>query len=232
MKISLISYTHNAEDILIFSKRTRLNMDAESFKNLSILSEEERNKDLQHVFNTITSSWEFVDYIFLIEGVTRAFTHQLVRHRVGFSFAQQSQRTVGMSGFSYSGFGKAENSSTYHKAMENIAESYQKMIDEGVAVEDARGILPTNIHTNILVKTNLRSLSGMFSERLCIRTQKEFREVCKEMKSLVKSVHPWIPEEALSVYCIKNKRCFFPRFEGCKIKNENNFTKEFVEEIL
>jgi flavin-dependent thymidylate synthase len=232
MKISLISYTPNADEILIFSKRTRLNMGAEDFKKVSELSEKEKEKELGHVFTTVTSSWEFVDYIFLIEGVTRAFTHQLVRHRVGFSFAQQSQRTVDMSGFQYSSFGKAKDNETYHRTMQVIMDNYLTMIKDGVSVEDARGVLPTNIHTNILVKTNLRSLSNLFSERLCIRTQKEFRMVCKEMKRLVKEVHPWIPEEALSVYCIKNKMCFFPRFTGCKLKNENNFTKEAAEELL
>ena len=62
----------------------------------------------------------------------------------------------------------------------------------GVAIEDARGILPTNICTNIMVKHNLRSLSDMLASRASHRTQDEYRKVCDAMYDACVEKWPWI----------------------------------------
>jgi thymidylate synthase ThyX len=83
VNVTLINYTPDALETLIFTKNTRLRMSATGLDEIREWPEEKKAKELEYMKNTIQSSWEFVDYVFLISDVTRAFTHQLVRHRVG-----------------------------------------------------------------------------------------------------------------------------------------------------
>ena len=212
--ITIIDYTKNARELLIFSKSTRLNMSANNFGDILAFPDSDKNKELEYVFGTIKSSLEFVDYTIMIEGVTRAFTHQLVRHRVGVSFAQQSMRTVDASDFEYLATGGCKGNEIYQSTMEIISEAYKSLIEQGIKPEDARGLLPTNILTNILMKINLRSLSDMMSSRLCNRAQGEFRNVMEEIKNKIIEIHPWT-SSLLQCYCETNKKCFYKNGKGC-----------------
>lgn len=227
MKVSLINYTPNADRLLVFSRHTRLDMTPDSFDEVMKMSQEQIDKELSAVFGTIASSWEFVNYVFLITDVTRAFTHQFVRHRHG-SYAQQSMRTVNMSEvFDYVSTGKCKDDSeisiAYAKGMQDIKDSYIAMIKKGAKVEDARGILPTNITTNIMAMFNLRSLSEIIGERQCIRVQGEFREVVDKMKQEVVAVHPWT-EEVFEPTCVRTGFCHFFNFNDCPMKT-NGYIK-------
>lgn len=195
MKVTLIDYNQNAVDKLIFCKNTRLEMSALLLEDVANMSEEKKAEELNYISNTIKSSWEFLDYTFMIEGVTRAFTHQFVRNRQG-SYAQQTMRILNVSGFTYS-TGDTINSSIINKAlyegaMGTIQKAYDELIANGASIEDARGILPTNIHTNIVVKYNLRTLSEILASRSSPRTQGEFREVIDLMYEELIKVHPWL----------------------------------------
>src|SRR5574343_848502 len=107
MKIQLIDhtgkgkYSRYAAELLIFTKSTRLKMCPDLFTGIQSMSDDEINAELDYMVKTIASSWEFIDYTFLIEGVTRAFTHQFVRTRNG-SYAQQTMRILDVAGFSWS----------------------------------------------------------------------------------------------------------------------------------
>jgi flavin-dependent thymidylate synthase len=224
MKVSLVSYTPNALDLLLFTKHTRLSLSPDGLTEVMAWPQEKKDEQLAYMMNTIKSSFEFVDYVFTIEDVTRAFTHQLVRHRVGTSFAQQSQRTVDMSNFKYvtpDAFLTPENQTldeqfSYH--MRGISCGYEDLIRDGAAPEDARGILPTNICTNIVFKANLRTLSQMCSERLCVKAQGEFQKVMREIRNRVTEVHSWA-EPLLRVHCAQTGVCCFPSVTNCKIKD-------------
>ena len=192
MKIKLISYTPDAAKLLVFTKRTRLSMTAENFAALDKLTESEILDELAYMADTIPSSWEFVNYVFAIEGVSRAFTHQFVRTRTG-SFAQQSMRVTSMDDFDYV-IGpslKDGAAADYHACMAMISEYYDVILEQGGAIEDARGILPTNICTNIVAQFNLRTLSDMVKSRSGGRTQGEYRDVVKLMADAILDVHPW-----------------------------------------
>ena len=221
MKVSLLNSTPFALETLLLTKSTRLKMSSSSLEEVIAWPEEKKRSELKYMLGTIQSSWEFVDFVFLIEDVSRAFTHQLVRHRVGTSFAQQSQRTVDMSGFNYvvpDGIDNYEKSTIYDDAMEEINRSYQKLINLGAKPEDARGVLPTNICTNIIFKANLRTLHGMCGERLCVKAQGEFQQVVKEMRDQVLRIHSWA-EPMLRVHCAFTGVCCFPNVTNCKIKD-------------
>jgi flavin-dependent thymidylate synthase len=193
MKVQLISYTDDAVNLLLFTKNTRLMNDDDAYAQIAEWPQEKKQEELDYMLQTIRSSWEFIDYTFNIRDVSRGFTHQFVRTRQA-SYAQQSQRTVDMSGFGYYTPTRiAENEvakALYDEAMRMINDSYQAL-REIVPAEDARGILPTNIHTNIVAKFNLRTLSEMAKSRLSPRAQGEYQEVFKLMVSEVVAVHPW-----------------------------------------
>ena len=196
MKVELINATSDAVNLLLFTKNTRLMNDDDSYSKIVDWSDEKKQSELDYMLNTIRSSWEFIDYTFDVREVSRGFTHQFVRTRQA-SYAQQSQRTVDMGGFSYytpDRFYEPENEHQkliYDQAMETINMHYQQLRELGIPAEDARGILPTNIHTNIVAKFNLRTLSEMAKSRLSPRAQGEYQEVFKLMVKEVVKIHPW-----------------------------------------
>lgn len=204
MKVELIDYTGKgmgigtaasyAATLLIFTKNTRLEMSAGLFDEIASWPEDKRTAELAYIANSIRSSWEMVDYTFLISGVTRAFTHQLVRTRTA-SYAQQAQRVVDMSEFealrpaTFDEFGVGD---AWDTAMTVIAASYREAAAAGVPKQDCRGLLPTNILTNIMMKCNLRTLADIVGKRENLRAQGEFADVVRGMKAAALEVHPWI----------------------------------------
>ncbi len=203
MKITLIDYTVNAIEKLLYTKSTRLTQGENTRDQINNLSPEEKQTQLGYVAKTVPSSWEFVTYTFEILGVTRAFTHQLVRTRTG-SYAQQAQRVNKMEKFGYeTGPSISEHQALrteYNLCMNMIQHSYDWLIEHGASVEDARGVLPTNIHTNIVAQFNLRALSDLVRKRWTARVQSEYRSVIVGMVEAVLAVHPWagqflIPEK-------------------------------------
>ena len=202
MEVRLIDYTghghsdpaRHAANVLLFTKQTRLNMTAGLMEDIASWPEDKVNEELAYMANTIPSSWEFVEYKFLINGVTRGFTHQFVRTRTG-SYAQQTMRVLDVSGWGY-GTGPTietdeDRKQRYDDAMHTIAEAYDELVADGAAIEDARGILPTNILTNIVAKFDLRTISDTARKRASTRTQGEYRLVMDAMKSEIIRVHPW-----------------------------------------
>jgi len=229
LDVKLIQWTPNAEELLMFTKDTRLLSGPDDYIKKFELKGEERQKEFAKVFSSISSPLEFVDYIFLITNVTRAFTHQLVRHRVGVAFAQQAQRVVDMSGFSYmtpdsfldhdpkDGYNMLNH--VYELTMEHIQEGYEELINLGARAQDARGVLPTNVHTNILFKVNLRAMLEMAHIRLCVRAQGEFQQVALKIREEASRVHPWVADR-MGPLCISKGICAFPVFDRCPIKAE------------
>jgi flavin-dependent thymidylate synthase len=194
MKVKLINSTSDAVNLLLFTKNTRLMNDEDAYDKVSKWDDEKKQAELDYMLQTIRSSWEFIDYTFDIRDVSRGFTHQFVRTRQA-SYAQQSQRTVDMVGFTYytpERIYKDETANViYDDAMRMINEKYQELRSLGIPAEDARGVLPTNIHTNIVAKFNLRTLSEMAKSRLSPRAQGEYQNVFKLMVKEVVRVHPW-----------------------------------------
>ncbi len=194
MKVKLINATSDAVNLLLFTKNTRLMNDEDAYEKVSQWDDEKKQAELDYMLQTIRSSWEFIDYTFDIRDVTRGFTHQFVRTRQG-SYAQQSQRTVDMQGFGYYTPPRISANEharlIYNTAMQVINDQYQALRSLDIPAEDARGILPTNIHTNIVAKFNLRTLSEMAKSRLSPRAQGEYQEVFKLMVDEVVKEHSW-----------------------------------------
>jgi len=201
MQVNLIDYTglcspdpYYAAKLLIYTKSTRLTQGEDTKAVIDAMGAEAIETELSYIANTIRSSWEFVDYTFQIQGVSRAFTHQFVRTRTG-SYAQQSMRSLDMGSFDYVTGPSIEESPDlcqfYSDGMEFINELYSFLIEQGAQVEDARGVLPTNICTSIIVKFNLRTIADLCGKRENPRAQNEYTKVFKGMMDEVLRVHPW-----------------------------------------
>jgi thymidylate synthase (FAD) len=136
---------------------------------------------------------EHVNFTFGIEGVSRALTHQLVRHRIA-SYSQQSQRYVKMEQVPVvippQIAQNTETLSIFNQVITEITAAYQKLLVAGVPAEDARFILPNACETKIVVTMNARSLMHFFEIRTCRRAQWEIRRLALEMRRLVREVAP------------------------------------------
>lgn len=223
MKVTLIQHDPDALEILLFTKQTRLKMSPDGLEAIKAWPMEKKLEQLEYMRNTIQSSWEFASYTFAIEDVTRAFTHQFVRHRHN-SYAQQAQRAVDMTGFkTVKPDSVAANpipDAYWDEAMEEIEMAYKSLVANGIPAQDARGVLPTNVCTNIVFKANLRSLHDMMLKRLCVKAQGEAQDVFREIRAAVVAVHPWA-DKFLRVYCATTGTCCFPTYptKDCPVKS-------------
>lgn len=157
-----------------------------------------------------TSVTEFCDFTFHIEGVSRALSHQLVRHRMA-SYAQRSQRYCGENNFEYvippSIKNNVEACYKYQRFMADCASVYADLQKYGIPNEDARMVLPNACETCIEVKMNLRALMNFMNERLCTCAQWEIRQLALAMKKAIVEKYPEL-EPYLVPKCEKNGKEF------------------------
>ena len=152
---------------------------------------------------------EHVSFTFAVEGVSRALTHQLVRHRIA-SYSQQSQRYVDGSNFNYilppSIAALPEARERFEHCMELIAVSYRDikaMLEQAghdKAREDARFLLPQAAETRMVLSMNCRSLLNFFEHRCCSRAQWEIQALARDMLKECREVLP-------AVFAAAGARC-------------------------
>ena len=149
---------------------------------------------------------------------SRAFTHQLVRHRLA-SYTQRSQRYCDEKNFNnYIPQSILKNEKAleiFNSLLSNIESVYTDLQKLGISNEDARYILPNSCMSTIICTVNLRELLHMFQERLCYRAQDEirdaFEEVLKELKlkqvELYEILLPYIGPSCIKGPCREEKPC-------------------------
>lgn len=135
---------------------------------------------------------EHVTLTYGVEGISRAASHQLVRHRIA-SYSQQSQRYVAAD-FGYVTPPTVASSPAMRKEYDRHVAAcsalYGKMMKAGIPAEDARFILPNATETKILVTMNARELHHFFALRTCRRAQWEIREMALRMLAIAKNEAP------------------------------------------
>lgn len=146
------------------------------------------------------STLEHASYTFAIDGVSRALTHQLVRHRLA-SFNQQSQRYVkfadGLETIKPASIAESDEANRlFDDMVAKTIETYQAFLELGIPAEDARYILPNAAETKIVVTMNIRELLHFFSLRCCNRAQWEIRDLAWRMLDLVRPTAPFIFADA------------------------------------
>jgi len=213
--VSLLTYTPEAERVVATAARLcYADVDCQT------LTERSNPKDDRQMIDKVLrighhGVLEHAVFSFTAEGISRALTHQLVRHRLA-SFAQQSQRYVVFDGgFAYetppSIAAQPELASRYNDEMQRIAALYADLRQSGIAAEDARFILPNASHSRLIMTMNARELRHFFRLRCCRRAQWEIRklaigilvEVLKVAPALFKDAGPGClagtcPEGAMS----------------------------------
>jgi flavin-dependent thymidylate synthase len=168
---------------------------------------------------------EFIDVHLFFEGVTRAFTHQLVRQRVGASYVQESLRFAVKDNAVIEtrmppSIAKLKNDDpkrvTWLDAVAKVSWAYNALIADGIPAEDARGLLPTNITTRVHYKTTLRGLAQHSEVRLCSQAQYEWKEVWRGIINAILAYGPeeerWQQREITKLFrpiCYRTGKCEF-----------------------
>jgi len=194
MEVELIAYTPEPDRVCAAAARlTHSKLAGE--KLVEQMSEEEISRLLRNVLKEgHTSVIEHASFTFSISGISRACSHQLVRHRIA-SYSQQSQRYVKPSETFVLPPKVEENKEAkriFEEALQKCSETYQRLIDFGIPKEDARYIMPNATKTNIIVTMNARSLINFLSLRLEKDAQWEIRGLAKKMLEEAYRVAPAI----------------------------------------
>ena len=192
MIVKLLAYTRDADEVCAAAGRSCYSEEPAH----DLLGTGDAEKSLSRIVGMGHHSViEHASFTFSVEGVSRALTHQLVRHRIA-SFSQQSQRYVSLNEPTYvvpiTVSGDPDREKVYKDTMDTIWNAYGRLMELGVPPEDARYLLPNGCTTNITITMNARELLHFFSLRCCNRAQWEIRMMADEMLRLCREVSPTI----------------------------------------
>jgi flavin-dependent thymidylate synthase len=171
----------------------------EVVRDLATVTDAERLEYLEQITKTkLKAPFEFVKFHFLIEGVTRSFTHQLVRQRTAV-YAQESLRFAVKEDMPVAlppsipaddpdSDKIAGTTAIWYDAIEHIQSAYNHLINSGIPAEDARGLLPHNVLTRVHYSTDLRALLDHAGNRLCTQAQFEWRIVFSKIAKAIRGL--------------------------------------------
>lgn len=232
MKVKIIAHTPNPESVVASAAKlcySKVGVD-EIQENLT----EDGIEKFVSMLSTIGhhSPLEHCTFTFAVEGISRACSHQLVRHRIA-SYSQQSQRYVKLDKFDYIIPTAIENNEfakdIFLNAMEQDQKAYNGIVEElmneyiassgytlasipkneynkleKLAIEDARYVFPNACETKIVFTMNVRTLMNFFTHRCCDRAQWEIRDLANEMLIQVKEIAPTLFKKA-GASCVRGK---------------------------
>lgn len=209
MKVTLLNFTPDPEKTVVLAAKL-----CYSDSNISQVEEKIKAESYEKFLGKILkmghlSVLEHASFTFGIEGISRAASHQLVRHRLA-SYSQQSQRYVRFKEPEFVIPSTVKGNAPIAKKFSDTAKSlyafYHEMLEAGIPAEDARYILPNAAETKIIVTMNARELLHFFGLRTCERAQWEIRDMAKKMLSLAKKEAPAIFGKA-GPGCVSTGKC-------------------------
>lgn len=193
MRIQLLTHTPEPEQTV--AAAARLCYSDASIDQLVEKSRVDRAPFLRKILGLgHLSVLEHAAFTFGIEGISRACSHQLVRHRIA-SYSQQSQRYVAQKErfeavTPPSLAQKPELRERYDALLQQIHDTYQAFLGAGIPAEDARFVLPNAAATKLVMTMNARELRHFFELRCCRRAQWEIRAMAVEMLRLCRKAAP------------------------------------------
>jgi thymidylate synthase (FAD) len=236
LKVILLEHTPNPEAVVAMAAKLCYSpSDIESLKEKTAAKDQrqfvEKLMEIGHM-----SPIEHASFTFAVEGISRACSHQLVRHRLA-SYSQQSQRYVSEeAGFDFiipPSIKKDGELARYfrdfmNKAQEAYSHIVSRLNEKGLkgeeANQDARFILPNACETKIIISMNARELLHFFKQRCCNRAQWEIRSMAINMLRLVSRTAPAIFRNA-GPGCLKGK-CPEGDYTCGKMKEVREFFKK------
>ena len=219
LEVSLIGMPSNLLDVIYTACRTCYS--ADSPLNIYDCENAQDEEKMLKLINRVISSGhystiEHIQVSFAISNISRACSHQLVRHR-HMSFSQKSQRYVKEKGqFEYLVPDTIEKNpelkQEFDDFMAQISEFYLRLTEAGIPAEDARAVLPNATSTSMVASLNLRELIHLANLRLCTRAQKEIRILVKRMCDELVKEEPWlkaylVPKCERLGFCDEDKSC-------------------------
>ncbi len=146
---------------------------------------------------------------FIFTGVSRSFTHELIRHRAGFGYSQLSQRYVDESVADFVIPACIAEDKELHEvwlsAVEHAQEAYVKLVEgltrkfadvqdktlrRKLARQAARSVLPNATETKIFVTANARALRHFVELRASEHAETEIRMVASKVLEILKREAP------------------------------------------
>lgn len=256
MNVTLLSHTPDPEKVA--ATAAKLCYSSSGINDLQDLLTPEKTESFIDMLVSIghESVMEHASFTFGIEGISRACSHQLVRHRIA-SYSQKSQRYVNENQFEFVTPPEIESlpeaKEEFDRVMDEITQSYAKIADmltekhkaefisEGMdeksaaskarklANEDARFLLPNACETKIIVTMNVRSLFNFFRHRCCNRAQWEIRAVANEMLRLCLEVAPNIFKYA-GPSCVAEGKCPEGKMSCGRMKEVRQYFDSFKKQ--
>ncbi len=193
--------THTSEPEMTVAAAARLCYSDASIARLMERGRGDQSAFLQKILSLgHLSVLEHAAFTFGIEGISRACSHQLVRHRIA-SFSQQSQRYVShKERFAAvtppTIAARPDLSARFEALLGEMHKTYGELLEAGIPAEDARFVLPSAAQTKIVVTMNARELRHFFALRCCRRAQWEIRDMAVEMLRTARSAAPLLFADA------------------------------------
>jgi len=214
LKVKLLNFT--PKPIETMAMAAKLCYSASKIEDLEekISSSDQENFVEMLIKTKHLSPIEHISFTFGIEGISRACSHQLVRHRLA-SYSQQSQRYVKADNFDYiipPSIKEAGLTEEFEKDMMFLQKRYffynENLGNKGEkSNQDARFILPNAAETKLIFTMNARELLHFFAERTCNRAQWEIRTMAKKMLNLSYLIAPNIFKYA-GPSCVAAGKCY------------------------
>ena len=216
MKVTLVNYAQQGEKLVELSAAICVGkLDNPTEKGMLSAINSGHDSVLDH----LPLTW-------VIENVSRALTHQLIRHRIA-SYSQLSQRYAKVNTQGEKWFitpmsittnrinGEYILDKKYQELMVHIAKVYNELCEAGIPNEDARMVLPNACFTSIIVSMNARAFSEAATLRTCNRAQWEIRQMFRLMRDSIKNVYPHVWEKCFpnctkKCGCLEAKPCGNP----------------------
>jgi len=187
MEVTLLSITPDAELLIEQAARTCYNS-INKITNDSHINFIQRLVKMGH-----ESVLEHASATFRIKGISRACSHQLVRHRIA-SYSQRSQRYVSEENFSFvmprTIIQHREAGKIFCNVISHMKQAYNELLELGIKKEDARYILPNACTTEIVMTANMREWKHFLKLRLSKKAQYEIRQLAKEILHILKDYCP------------------------------------------
>ena len=199
MRVQLLTHTPDPEQVA--AAAARLCYSDATIDQLLERAPEQAPKLLRKIVDMgHLSVLEHASFTFGIEGISRACSHQLVRHRIA-SYSQQSQRYVSHDEpfeavTPESIAGNATLATRFQEHLATTHELYRELLAAGVPAEDARFVLPNAAATKLVMTMNARELHHFFALRCCRRAQWEIRAMAREMLRLARRAAPLLFADA------------------------------------